>query len=222
MTFGEFAEFGLGEVMKRKADPHDDFLTALATAEVDGRPLTPPEIGSMMISLLVAGTGTTGSALSSLLYQVLSRPEVRRSITEDPELVNVAVEEALRMHPPVFGFFRRTTKPVQVNGTKIDEGEDVYMCWAAANRDPEVFENPLDFRLDRQVNRHMAFGFGVHACPGAQTGRLEMRIALSALLRRLPDIRLEDPASGPTFEFGGTETAGIVSMPVVFEPRASG
>lgn len=218
--FAAFAEFGLGEVMKRAAAPRDDFLTALSVAEIDGRRLTPPEIGSMMISLLVAGTGTASAGLGTLMYEVLSRPALRATLQADPSLLHAAVEESLRLHPPVFGFFRRTTRRVELHDVVLERGEDVYMAWAAANRDPTVFDSPDDFRLDRNPNRHMTFGHGVHACPGAQTGRLEMRIGLSAILERLPDIRLADPSAPHAYKFGGTETAGITSLPAVFDcPR---
>jgi cytochrome P450 len=213
-AFMAFAMFGVAEVMSRLEDPRDDYLTYLSTATIDGRPLTPEELGATMNSLLNAGHGTTVSGLTSLLYEVYSRPEVKQRLIDDPSLIPAAVEESMRLHTPFFGLYRRATKDVTVGGVEIAEGDSIQMCWAAANRDPKVFENPDDFDLDRQPGRKrlMTFGFGIHACMGQPTARMEMHVALEELLARVPDIELSDPA-GVRHEFAGSETALITRLP---------
>jgi cytochrome P450 len=213
-AFMAFAEFGAREVYSRLEDPRDDFLTVLSTAEIDGRPLSPPELGATMNSFLNAGHGTTVSGMTSLLYEVHSRPELKRRLIEDPSLIPAAIEESMRLHTPFFGLYRTTTKDVAVGGVDIPEGSSVLMMWAAANRDPKVFPNPNEFDLDRELgrNRLMTFGFGIHACMGQPMARMEMRVALGALLDRLPDIELVDQES-IRHEFAGSETALIKSLP---------
>lgn len=217
-AFQEFAEFGIAEVMSRLENPRDDFLTQIAHAELDGRPLTPMEIGQLMNSLILAGHGTSVAGMTSVMHEVLSRPEVRRRILADPALIPSAVEETLRLRTPFFGLYRRVTQDAEIRGVTIPKDSYLFACWAAANRDPKVYENPSEFQLDRKFgrkNRHLTFGFGLHTCPGAPVARMEMRVALEELLRRLPDIQLVD--DGPAeYVFGGTETAAIISLPATF------
>jgi len=219
-AFLEFAMFGANEVMARKENPKDDFLTDLANAELDGKPLGPLEIGQIMNSFLVAGHGTSVAVLGSLLHEVLSRPELVERLKQNPDLIPSAVEETLRLHTPFFGLYKRTTRDVELGGTQIPKGSYIQTCWAAANRDPKIYDNPDKFDIDRKFgrkNRHLTFGFGIHSCPGAPTARMELRIAVEELLRRLPDIELVDP-SAAQYRFHGTETAAIGSLPATFTP----
>lgn len=211
-----FAEFAVAPVLERRGKTGNDFLTLLANAEMDGRPVSVEEIGSIMVGLLLAGHETTVSGLSSLLFEVLRRPEIRDRLIAQPDLIPVAAEEAIRLHPPVFGFYRRATTDVTVHDTKIASGSTVYLCWAAANRDPEKFDNPDDFSLDRPRERHLSFGHGVHACPGAPIARMEMLVAVTELLKRLPDIHLE--TDDRQHDFRGSETMAIPSLPALFTP----
>lgn len=219
-AFMEFAMFGAGEVLARKENPKDDFLTDLANSELNGQPLGPLEIGQIMNSFLVAGHGTSVAVLGSLLYEVLTRPELVERLKQNPDLIPSAVEETLRLHPPFFGLYKRATRDVELGGTQIPKDSYIQTCWAAANRDPKIYEHPAEFDVDRKFgrkNRHLTFGFGIHTCPGAPTARMELRIALEELLRRLPDIALVDPAA-VKYEFHGTETAAIGALPATFTP----
>ncbi|CAN7152165.1 cytochrome P450 [Trinickia sp. LjRoot230] len=213
-AFQAFAEFGLKEVYARLEQPRDDFLTKLAHAQLDGRPLSPLELGATMNSLLNAGHGTTVSGLTSLLWEVLRSPAIRQRLIDDPSSIPAAVEESMRLHTPFFGIYRMTSKDVTVGGVDIPEGSSVLMMWAAANRDPKVFPNPDAFDLERDLsgNRLMTFGFGIHACMGQPMARMEMNVALAALLRRLPNIELVEP-DAIKHEFAGSETALIKSLP---------
>lgn len=217
------AEFGavtVVEVQRRREQPRDDYLTALATAEVEGHLLDDDDLVVLMAAFLGAGHHSTTSAMTSLIFEVFSRPQVRDALIADPALIRVAMEESLRLRPPFFGFFRRTTKDVNVADVDIPSGTDVYMSWASANRDPKLFECPEEFRMDRGRNRHLSFGFGVHTCPGAPLARMELKVVLEELLRRLPDLRLE--VAEPFYEFGGGDYAFVPSLPITFEPGGRG
>jgi cytochrome P450 len=213
-VFMEFAQFGAAEVFSRVENPREDFLTDLARAQIDGRAMNPLELGATMNSFLNAGHGTTVSGMTSLLYEVLRDPSLKQRLTEDPELIPAAVEESMRLHTPFFGLYRTVTKDVTVGGVEIPKGSAVLLMWAAANRDPKVFADPDEFKLDRELgrNRLMTFGFGIHACMGQPLARMEMQVALSELLSRLPAVELVDPGS-VHHEFAGMETCLIKSLP---------
>lgn len=213
-VFMEFAQFGAAEVLDRVEHPRDDFLTELARAEFDGRPMNPMELGATMNSFLNAGHGTTVSGMTSLLWEVLRAPVLKQRLIDDPSLIPAAVEESMRLHTPFFGLYRTVTKDVTVGGVEIPHGSAVLLMWAAANRDPKVFPNPDEFDLDREVgrNRLMTFGFGIHACMGQPLARMEMHVAVSELLSRLPGIELVGPEA-VKHEFAGMETCLIKSLP---------
>ncbi|MEJ2861737.1 cytochrome P450 [Actinomycetospora flava] len=212
----QFGEITVREVHKRRAEPRDDYLTEVAHAEVEGRTLDDDDLVVLLAAFLGAGHHSTTSGISSLVYEVFSAPEILASVRADPSTIPAAVEEVLRLRPPFYGFFRRTTTTTTIAGTAIPAGDDVYVGWAAANRDPEVFADPASFRLDRGRNRHLAFGFGVHNCPGAALARMEMRVVLEELLRRTPDLRVE--LDDPAWVFGGGDYAFLPALPVTFTP----
>jgi len=158
--------------------------------------------------------------MASLFDEVLSRPDVRAELLADPSLVPRAIEETLRLRPPIFGFYRNVTTRVTVRETSIEAGESVFMAWAAANRDPEQFENPRTFDLHRKPNRHLSFGHGIHACLGAPVARAEMQIALRALLERLPDIEIDHQQRGD-YVFAMGDGPFLTSLPARFRPQSS-
>ncbi|HEY0315697.1 MAG TPA: cytochrome P450 [Sphingomonas sp.] len=209
----DFATVTVSEVHARRAVPRDDFLSALADMQVEGRKLDDEDYVVLMAAFLGAGHHSTTSALASLVYEVFAREERRDQLIAEPGLIPAAIEEALRLHPPFFGFFRRTRSEVEVAGVTIPEGQDVYVGWAAANRDPAMFEEPACFRLDRASNRHMSFGFGIHNCPGANLARMEMRVVLEELLATFPDLRVVDE---PVYDFGGGDYSFIPALRVAW------
>jgi cytochrome P450 len=214
MRQADFAAVTLPEVHDRRAHPRDDYLSQLATMQVEGRDLEDEDYVVLLAAFLGAGHHSTTSAMGSLIYEVFSRPEIRDELQRNPAKIPVAAEEALRLRPPFFGFFRRATSDAAIGETQIAAGGDVYMGWAAANRDPTMFPEPAVFRLDRSPNRHLSFGTGIHMCPGAPLARLELKVVLQELLRRLPDLRIE--GGTPTYQFGGGDYAFIESLPAVF------
>ncbi|MBY6685593.1 cytochrome P450 [Rhodococcus sp. BP-288] len=212
-----FAEISLTEIGKRKEAPRDDFLTYLTTAKVDGELVDDEGYIAVLTGFLGAGHHTTTSGISSLVLEVFGRPDVRAQLLADPSLVPIAVEEALRLRPPFFGFFRRATVDSSVAGVDIAAGDDVYLGWAAANRDPSMFECPSEFRLDRGRNRHLTFGSGLHTCPGAPLARMELRVCLEELLRRVPDLELDTRSS--EYLFAGGDYASVTTLPARFPRR---
>jgi cytochrome P450 len=214
-----FAQLTVTQVHARRARPRDDYLTQVANLEIEGRPVDDDDMVGLMAAFLGAGHHSTTSAMTSLVNEVFTRPQVRAEVARDRALLTVAVEEALRLRPPFFGFYRRTTRPVTVAGADIPAGTDVYMGWAAANRDPKVFDQPAEFRIDRSNhNRHLTFGFGIHTCPGAALARLELRVLLEQVLARMPDLRID--VTHPNYQFGGGDYNYISALPVSFTPAA--
>jgi len=214
------AEFGVltvTEVHERRARPRDDFLTSLAGIEVEGRTLDDDDYVVLFAAFLGAGHHSTTSAMASLVWAVFSDPALRDRLQADRCLIGPAVEETLRLYPPFYGFFRRTTCPVEVDGASIAAGEDIYMGWAAANRDPAQFGHAERFDIDREAIRHTSFGFGIHSCPGAALARKELHVLLEELLDNLPDLIVEGPV--PAFAFGGGDYCYLPALPVRFTPR---
>lgn len=213
-----FAEITLPEVHARRTHPRDDYLTRLASFEIEGRRLEDADYVGLFAAFLGAGHHSTTSAMASLIYEVFSRPAVRDELLAESKKILTAVEEVLRLRPPFFGFFRRATRDVAVAGVEIPSQCDVYMAWAAANRDPRTFAAPDELDIDRYPNRHLSFGFGIHTCPGASLARMELKVLLEELLRRIPDLAV--PVV-PEYQFGGGDYAFIASLPGEFAPRGS-
>jgi cytochrome P450 len=209
-----FAAVTVTEIHERRARPREDYLTRLANTEVEGRRLDDNDFVVLLAAFLGAGHHSTTSAMASLTNEVFSRPAVRDLLQNEPGKIALAVEETLRLRPPFFGFFRRATKPVSISGTDIPQGCDVYMGWAAANRDPTAFEAPTEFKMQRPQNRHLTFGYGIHSCPGSALARMELRVLLEELLRRVPDLKIQ--ADPPVYQFGGGDYSYLPALAVTF------
>jgi cytochrome P450 len=173
----------------RRAHGAEDLITALVEAEVEGEALQDWEILGFCILLLIAGNETTTNLLGNLFNALAERPELWRQLREDRSLVETAIEETLRYESPVQRLFRWTTREVEVSGVKFAQGDRVTIFYGAANRDPQAFPNPDEFRLDRDLRSHVAFGAGIHYCLGAPLARAEARITLNAFLDRFPTIK---------------------------------
>ncbi len=151
------------------------------------------EARSLVRLLWLATTTTTQRVIAYGVLQLLLHGDVRQALERDPALVTRLVEEVLRLHPPEYLLPRRTTSVVELGGIAIPEGALVHLCVAAANRDPAVFGDPSDLRLDRPPTRHFTFGSGIHACIGAALGRQVVAIAVTNLLVRAPLFRALEP-----------------------------
>lgn len=215
----QFAAMGVEYANDRRTCPKDDYLTELTKSEIAGCPVSDEQIGTSCIGMLSAGSGSTAAELGFLFYEVLSNPELKQRLIDDPSLIPIAVNEIVRLHHPFFGIWRRVTKDVTFAGRDMKEGESVYICWSAANRDPSVFPDPGTLRLDRGTSiNHLGFGVGLHQCAGSGTARMEMSVALEEILTRLPDMELVDPLAND-FAFMGGERLAVTKLPVRFTPR---
>ena len=177
---------------ERRAHGAEDLITALVEADIEGEALQDWEILGFCILLLIAGNETTTNLLGNLLNLLVERPALWERLQEDRSLVETVIEETLRYESPVQRLFRWTTREVEVSGVTIAKGERVTIFYGAANRDPQAFPHPDEFRLDRDLRNHVAFGAGIHYCLGAPLARAEARITLNAFLDRFPILRRGD------------------------------
>ena len=188
----EFQGYIQERLDEKRAEPGDDVLSQLAAARYgDERPLTDPEIISMIDHLYIGGNETTTFAITSALWILLREPGLYERVRDDRSLVQPFLEEALRLESPTQGLYRRVACDTDLGGTVLPEGSTVHIRYAAANRDPEMFPDPERVDLERpNMMRHMAFSLGEHHCPGEGLSRLEQRLALNTILDRLPELRL--------------------------------
>lgn len=177
----------------RRAHPQDDFFSLLATATFDGRPLTPLEIRGYTVVTFTAGHETTVNGIGNSLWYLSEHPDDRARLVAEPELLPVAIEEFLRFLSPIQLLGRNATRDVELHGETIRAGDVVAVSYGSANRDERGFDGADRCVIDRHPNRHLAFGTGPHACLGAHLARLEMRVAISEMLRRFPDHRVAGP-----------------------------
>lgn len=194
---GELEALGgyiLEQIRVRRANsaPPDDLITRMVVAESDGVRLDDLSIQGLVSQLLVGGNETTTSLITNVVWRLLEDRALWERVVADPALIERAVEESLRFDPPVLALFRTTTRDVTVGGVAIPEGAKVMLNYAAANRDPAVFEDPDRFSLDRPPRKHLSFAVGIHVCIGAEMARLEARTALKSLTTRFPDLCLVD------------------------------
>ncbi len=200
------------QIEARKRTPGDDLISELLHAEVDGHPVPDAHVLGTAALTLIAGVDTTWSAIGASLWHLAGHDEDRRRLVAEPDLMPVAVEELLRAYSPVT-MAREVAKDTVVAGCPMRAGEKVLLSFPAANRDPEVFPDADRVVLDRQHNRHVAFGVGIHRCAGSNLARMELRVALEEWLARIPEFRLEDPA---LVTWAGGQVRGPRSVPVVF------
>ena len=169
----------------------DDLLSLIAGARLDTGELLPEaDAQSVLNQLLVGGNETTTSLITNMVWRLLEEPELWEMLCNEPDKIDAAIEESLRFDPPVLGLYRNTTVDVQLHDQIIPAGSKVFVNYAAANRDGTVFDQPDTFDFNRPTKRHMAFGLGVHFCLGAPMARLEARIAMQALVSRIPALNL--------------------------------
>jgi cytochrome P450 len=199
-----------GAVAERQAAPKDDFITELLQSEHDGESITVPVVMGMCALLLIAGIDTTWSSIGSTMHHLATHPDDRRRLLAEPDLMPTAIEEFLRAFAPVT-MARRLIEDTEYKGCPIKAGERVLMNFPAANRDPEVFPDAHRVILDRQQNRHLAFGAGIHRCAGSNLARMELRVAVEEWLHRIPEFEVTDPAE---VTWAGGQVRGPRTVPV--------
>jgi cytochrome P450 len=188
-------EFLVDEVERRKTEPRDDLLSAIARLTLDGAPVSDVVRYGMAQLILVAGHDTTVAGLGNLLRHLMEHPDLRSRAREDPATLSRAIEESLRFESPVLGLARTVTCPVAVHDVELEPGDKVLLMYGSANHDPRRFPDPEVFDADRDDRPpHVAFGFGRHRCIGEHLARLELRIVAEEFLRRVPDFRLSPGA----------------------------
>ncbi|GLZ45383.1 cytochrome P450 [Actinomycetospora sp. NBRC 106375] len=217
----EMAAYFRELVGRRRRDPGGDMLSAMIAGGSEGSQgdaLSDDELVGMCALLLFAGHETTTNAIANAIRLLTADPGLRDRLRDDPALVNPAVEESLRLVGPIKVLVRWVVADHELRGRTIREGERVYLLLPGANRDPERFPHPDTVDLARERATHVAFGRGIHACIGAQLARIETRIAVGTLLRRLPGLRVAgDPEYLPTIA-----SRAQTSLPVVHDGHAVG
>ncbi|MFN2606930.1 MAG: cytochrome P450 [Acidimicrobiales bacterium] len=212
------AQYFTDVIEQRRAEPGHDLITALVTAEEEGRTLTHEELLTTATLLLLAGFETTMNLVGNGMFMLLRHPDELARLRDDPSLDRTAVEELLRYEGPVHITARIATTDVEVGGQAIAKGEQLAVSLAAANRDPAQFADPNRLDVGRTENRHLAFGGGAHFCLGASLARLESRAAVTTLLRRFPDLHLlEEPEWRDHFV-----VRGLKQLRVGFTPSPPG
>ena len=212
VAFAELCEYFVGEIADRRVRPREDLITQLVQGTTeDGEPLADKDIVGNLGLLLLAGIDTTWSSIGSSLWHLAQRPDQRKQLRDDPDLWPTAVEELLRAYSPVT-MGRIAQSETEVGGCPVPHGRRVLLSFPAANRDPSVFEQPDEVILDRERNRHVAFGSGVHRCAGSNLARMELRVALQVWHELIPEYELTDPAA---VTWAGGQVRGPRSVPVV-------
>ena len=193
--FPEFARYIDERIEERRNGPRDDVTTKLLELEVDGELLTPRQLRAMVRNLITGGLTTTSQLLGNLLLELLTVPGLEDRLRSDRQSLPRAIEESLRIAPPVMLIPRGCTHDTEVAGTLVRRGQRVVIGTACANRDESVFENGDNFDIDRaNLSDHLTFGYGAHFCPGAPLARAVARIAVDAFLDHFPPgtVRLTD------------------------------
>ena len=204
--FGYF----MARAEERRKEPKDDFIGHLVNFELDDEKITTLMVESYLQTVMVAGNETTRNAFSASIRLFAEHPDQFALLRERPELANSAVEEILRYHSPVLGFLRTATEDSNLGGQAIAKGDPVYMLYGAANRDPDVFDDPETFDITRFIRTnktHLAFGRGPHICIGMALARLELQTLLEELIPRFSGFELTDKPERPDTLLGNGYTS---------------
>ena len=209
----EFVHYLRDLVARKRTEPDGALLSALIQSRDAAEALSDDELTSTVFLLILAGHDTTLSLIGSGLLLLMNHPDQAAELRADPQKVPRAIEEFLRFESPVpMGTFRLATEPFEIGGTRIEAGDMLMVCLQSANRDESVFGRPGSLDTARAEARHLAFGHGIHFCLGAQLARLEAEVAINAMLRRFPDLRLATPNEMIPWR-GGLFVHGPISMP---------
>lgn len=202
-------------IQEKRKHPGDDLTSGLVQAELDGERLSDTDILGFCFLLISGGNETTEKLIANTVHQLARHPEQRARIVADPGLIPAAVEESLRFRSPTQYMARTTTREVKLHGETIPAGAKVALLIGAGNHDPRKFDRPDRFDIGRVIERHLAFGFGPHFCLGARLARLEARVALEEIHRRMPDYEVDE--AGVSVVHAGN-IAGLKTLPIRFTP----
>ena len=197
----------------------NDFMSRFICEQIDGTPFSPAEVLSMMMGIIIGGNETTMNLIANLVWRLLEVPSRWEAIKANPDLIEAAIEESLRLDPPVLGMFRTPNEDIVLQGETIPKDHKVMYNIAAVNRDPAIWEDPEEFRLDRSLSslrKHVAFSGGHHMCLGAPLARMEVKRVMELLIARLPNLRID----GKDTRAPGMNVHGRVHIPVRWDPVA--
>lgn len=207
---GELFAYFVDIVRHRRRRPGDDLVSVIANARIDGRPLGPVETLSYLLIVTTAGHETTSAALAGGMQALAEHPAERARFEPSIEMGRLLADEVVRWSTPVRHFCRTATRDTEVRGVPIARGESVTLFYPSANRDPNAFDDPYAFRVDRKPNPHLGFGHGVHHCLGRLLALTEIRAFFTALLPRLAEVEVAGPVRGIESNF----TGGLKSLPL--------
>lgn len=201
---------------ERRSQPDlGDVVDGVLAAEIEGRPISHDEAVGIVQLLVLGGLETTAGALGMMMVRLCNEPETRSVLRGSSEVVPEAVEELLRLDAPFIAITRTATRDVELGNKQIKAGDKVIIYWASANRDESEFASPDRFDAGRSSNRHLSFGAGPHRCAGSNLARMNLRIGLAELLRRLDDLRLAEEAS---VHYHNTFTRAPLAVAIAFAP----
>jgi cytochrome P450 family 142 subfamily A polypeptide 1 len=215
-AFEGYTSYIDGVIEDRTTCPRDDLMSVLVHAEVDGDKLDKDEVVHESLLILIGGDETTRHVISGGLYQLLADRQQWERLLADRSTVPLAVEESLRWVSPIKNMARTATRDVELHGKQIKEGDTLLLLYPSANRDEDQFPDPFRFDATRTPNDHVAFGFGPHFCLGAALARLELEVAFTTMLDRLPDVHLLEESEPP--HRPANFISGYESMRVGFAP----
>jgi cytochrome P450 len=217
---GKLVEYFAVFLAKRReeTEPADDIIYSLLHAEVEGQPLNDLELLNILFLFMFAGLDTVTSSMSCTFAWLAQHPAERQRLVDDPSLIPAAVEEIMRYESPVpSGMRYADIEDIDLgDGLVIKKGEAMHPIWAAANVDPNAFENPLTVDFERGRTNHIVFASGTHRCLGSHLARLEMRLAIEELLKRIPDYSV---APGEKLVYDNIAVRNVTYLPVAFQPR---
>jgi len=214
-AYADYVSYMNDIIEDRKRQPRDDLISKLVKAHPDEDQLSHDEIIGEALLLLIGGNETTRNAISGGFEELLRHPDQRKKLLDDPAKSATAAEEFLRWVSPVINMARTATADVTIKDRTIPEGAQVLLMYISANRDERVFDQADVFDIERSPNPHLAFGHSAHFCLGASLARLEIRVMIEEVMRRLPNIRLADPDA--TIERSRSSfIRGMTTLPVLF------
>jgi len=203
---------------ERRAHPGEDLASVIANGKVNGEPLGPIETGSYYVIVATAGHDTTSSSIAGGLRALIEHPDQLKKLQANPDLLGTAVDEMIRWSTPVQHFMRTNVGDDYVlRGKTIRKGDAVQLLYISGNRDEEVWPDAFDFRVDRENNRHVAFGYGAHLCLGQHLAKMEIRAFFKELLGRLESIEM----TGESKRVQATFVSGLKTLPVRYKLRAA-
>ncbi len=211
----EMESYIKGQLQRRKASPSDDLISMIMASEIGGRPIPEELVVGMVQLLMIAGIDTTWSAIGASLWHLAKTPSDRDRLIAEPHLMPTAIEELLRAYAPVT-MARETIADTEIAGCPVKKGQMVLLSFPAANRDPAMFPDADKVVIDRQENRHAAFGLGIHRCVGSNLARMEMLVAIEEWLKRIPKFSLK-PHTDVLWSEGTVR--GPRQLPIVVEAR---